>query len=268
MEVRVDGTRLWFDVVGEGTPLVLLHGGPGSYDHTYLKPDFDRLAGVAQVVYLDLPGHGRSDWGDAAAWSFELAADAVRGFCDAAGVERPIVFGHSLGGFVALVYAIRHPQHPRALVLQSTTARFDVPELLEEFRRRGGDEIAATVERVYTGKRASVAPEEWARCYALFGPNVVTEEERAQIVVNAQLNAHGLELMRSFDVLEDVSSISCPVLVSVGDADPVTTVANARDLAARLPDARLEVLPGAGHFPWKDVPGAYWPQLADFVASV
>ena len=178
------------------------------------------------------------------------------------------MFGHSLGGFVALVYAIRHPRHPRALVLQSTTARFDVPELVEEFRRRGGDEIAATAERVYTGKRASVTPDEWARCYALFGPNVVTEEERARILVNAELNARGLELMRSFDVLDDASSISCPVLVSVGDLDPVTTVANARDLMERLPDARLEVLAGAGHFAWKDVPGAYWPLLADFVASV
>jgi pimeloyl-ACP methyl ester carboxylesterase len=88
MHVDVKGTRLWFDIDGaalvpdgdrmrERPTVVLLHGGPGSFDHSYFKPDFARLSEVAQVVYLDLPGHGRSGWGDPADWSFELAADAV-----------------------------------------------------------------------------------------------------------------------------------------------------------------------------------------------
>ena len=82
MQVEVNGTRLWFDVDGSGLvpegaamrerpTVVLLHGGPGGYDHSYFKPDFGRLVEHAQVVYLDLRGHGRSDWGDAGAWSFE-----------------------------------------------------------------------------------------------------------------------------------------------------------------------------------------------------
>jgi len=73
MRVRVNGTELWFDVDGAALvpvgarmrrrPTVLLvHGGPGSYDHSYLTPHFGRLAGEAQVVYLDLRGHvGRQD---------------------------------------------------------------------------------------------------------------------------------------------------------------------------------------------------------------
>jgi pimeloyl-ACP methyl ester carboxylesterase len=71
MQVEMKGTRLWFDVDGqalvpdgptmaERPTVVLLHGGPGSFDHSYFKPDFTRLSEVAQVVYLDLPGHGRS----------------------------------------------------------------------------------------------------------------------------------------------------------------------------------------------------------------
>ena len=102
MQVHANGRRLWFDVDGpalvpdgptmrERPTVVLLHGGLGSYDHSYLKPDFAWLADVAQVVYLDLPGHGRSEWGDATTWSLELCADAVRDFCDALGISRPIV---------------------------------------------------------------------------------------------------------------------------------------------------------------------------------
>jgi pimeloyl-ACP methyl ester carboxylesterase len=72
MRVDVNGTRLWFDVDGplvatdearvwERPTVVLVHAGPGSFDHSYFKPDFARLAGQTQVVHLDLRGHGRSD---------------------------------------------------------------------------------------------------------------------------------------------------------------------------------------------------------------
>ena len=71
MQVTVNGTRLWFDVDGavlvpdgavmrERPTILLLHGGPGSYDHSYFKPDFAALTNHAQVVYLDLRDHGRS----------------------------------------------------------------------------------------------------------------------------------------------------------------------------------------------------------------
>ena len=280
MHVEAGGTRLWFDVDGpllvpdggemrERPVVVLLHGGPGSFDHSYFKPDFARLAQVAQVVYLDLPGHGRSDWGDPADWSFELCADLVRAFCDALGIARPVVYGHSLGGFVAMAYALRHPGYARALVLQSTYGRFDLGRIVEEFRRRGGDEVAATVERVYGGDSSSVTPEEWAPCWRLFGPWVLGEQERARTIVNRELNAPGFELMRGFDVLDRLGAVDCPTLVCVGELDPITPVAAAREIANALPKgrSRLEVVEGAGHFTWKDAPDRYWPLLTDFVTG-
>lgn len=280
MHVDVEGTRLWFDVDGaalvpagatmrERPTLVLLHGGPGSFDHSYFKPDFGRLADVAQVVYLDLPGHGRSARGDPARWSFELCADAVRAFCDALGIGRPVVYGHSLGGFVAMLYAARHAGHAGALVLQSTMARFDLGRIVEGIRSAGGDEVAATAERVYGGDGESVTAEEWARCWRLFGPWVPGEEEKARTILNPELNAVGLELMRGFDVLDQLARIDCPTLVCVGELDPATPVAAAREIADALPagSARLEVIEGAGHFPWKDAPDRYWPLLSEFVTT-
>jgi proline iminopeptidase len=281
VQANVNGTRLWFDVDGvslvpDGTRMrarptvVLLHGGPGSFDHSYFKPDFARLAEAAQVVYLDLPGHGRSDHGDPAAWTFERCADDVRGFCDAVGLDRPVVFGHSLGAFVALVYGIRHPGHAGALVLQSGCARFDVGRLVEEFRRRGGDEIAAIAERAYGGDGGAVTPDEWNRCWRLFGVRVPEDDERARTVVNRELNARGGPLLREFDVLDDVGRIACPTLVCTGELDPVTPVSAARELAAALRGdlVRLEVIAGAGHFTWRDAPDRYWPLLIDFVVHV
>ena len=246
--------------------VVLLHGGPGSFDHSYFKPDFERLS---NMVYLDLPGHGRSDWGDPESWSFETAADQVRAFCDAVGIARPVVYGHSLGSFVAMVYAIRHPRHPKGLVLQSAFARFDLGRIVDEFRRAGGDAAAATAKRAYGGDGAPVTAEEWAASWRLFGPWVTGETEEARTVVNADLNAPGLALMRSFDVVDQLSRIDCPTLVCVGELDPITPVKAAREIFAALPAGlgRLEVLDDAGHFTWKDAPERYWPLLSDFVAS-
>ena len=280
MHVDVKGTRLWFDVDGsvlvpDGAEMrarptvVLLHGGPGSFDHSYLKPDFARLAEVAQVVYLDLPGHGRSDWGDPASWTFETCADAVRDFCDTLGIAGPVVFGHSVGSLVAMLYAARHPGHAAALVLQSTFARFDLSRIAGEFRRAGGDEAAAIAERVYGGDRRSVTAEEWDACWRLVGHWVPGPDERARTVVNGDLNAHGLELMREFDVVDQLARIDCPTLVCVGELDPITPVAAAREVMDSLREGigRLEVIEDAGHFTWRDAPGRYWPLLTGFVKA-
>lgn len=272
MDVEVNGTRLWFDVEGAGLvvdgstmrerpTVVLLHGGPGSFDHSYFKPDFARLADAAQVVYLDLPGHGRSDWGEPEEWSFETCADAVRDFCDAVGIVSPVIYGHSLGAMVVLAYAARHPGHPGALVLQSAMARFDLGRIVEGFRRAGGDEVAAIAERAYSGDDTS--EEEWDRCWRLFGHWVPDDAEK----VNRELSAHGLERMQRFDVLGDLGRVECQSLVCVGDLDPVTPVAAAHEIAEALPGARLEVLEGAGHFTWKDAPDRYWPLLTEFVSN-
>jgi pimeloyl-ACP methyl ester carboxylesterase len=280
MRVEVKGARLWFDVDGsalaadgaamrERPTVVLLHGGPGSFDHSYFKPDFARLADVAQVVYLDLPGHGRSEWGEPAQWSFELCADAVRDFCDTLVIERPVVYGHSLGGMIALVYGTRHPGHAGALVFQSIFGRFDLERTVDEFRRRGGEEIAEVVRRAYGGEGESVTPEEWAPCWKLFGSWVPEEDERARTVANAELNPHGLELLRRFDVLAELRGIGSPSLVCGGELDPMAPPALLRELHDALPSgsARLEVIDGAGHFTWRDAPDRYWPVLTEFVST-
>ena len=106
-------------------------------------------------MYLDLRRHGRSEWGDPGGWSFEVCADDVRSFCDALGIVRPVVFGHSMGVPVVLLYATHHPGHASGLVISGGFARLeilpgaghfpwkDVPEayrrLLEQFLQSVAD---------------------------------------------------------------------------------------------------------------------------------
>src|SRR5438132_7183123 len=135
MHILVNGVKLFFDVegaglipegpaMGEKPTLVLLHGGPG-FDHTNFKPLYAPLADVAQIIYLDHRGNGRSDAGPRESWTLAQWGDDVKAFCEALGIVRPIVLGVSFGGMVAMAYATRHPAHPSKLVLITTEAAGD-----------------------------------------------------------------------------------------------------------------------------------------------
>ena len=110
--------------------------------------------------------------------------------------------------------------------------------------------MADIVERAYGDDDPPVTDEEWARCWSLFGPWVTGEQEESRVIVNAELNALGLELMRGFDVLDQLARIDCPTLVCVGELDPFAPVATGRETVEALPDGtgRLEVIERAGHF--------------------
>src|SRR6476659_8330186 len=119
MYVHVNGARLYVDVEGAGLvpdgprmrekpTLLLLHGGPG-FDHALFKPAFSAVADIAQVIYYDHRGNGRSGGDDPATWNLAQWGDDVKGLCDALGIAKPIVLGHSFGGYVAQAYATRHP---------------------------------------------------------------------------------------------------------------------------------------------------------------
>jgi len=110
--VKVGDVQLFYDVEGaklrpdgpamrEVPTLLLLHGGPGG-DHSSFKPAYSALTDVAQLIYLDHRGQGRSDRSAPDRWNLAQWAEDVRLFCDLLGIGRPVVLGLSFGGFVAL----------------------------------------------------------------------------------------------------------------------------------------------------------------------
>jgi pimeloyl-ACP methyl ester carboxylesterase len=211
---------------------------------------------------------GRSARHDPIDWSFEVCADDVRAFCDTVGSTAPVVYGHSMGGFIAMLYAARHPGHAAALVLQSTFARFDLDRMVEGFRRIAGDDVAELARRSYADD--SESEEEWARVFAAFGPHIPEEDQLARRMRNDALGPRGMDLLRGLDVVEQLARIDCPTLVCVGELDSVAPVDASREMLAALPDGigRLELIAGPGHFPWLDASDAYWRVIGEFLASV
>ena len=163
MRIKIDGGRLFFDVVGaklvpdgpamkERPTVVALHGGPGG-DHSYLKYELEPLADVAQLVFPDMRSTGRSDHTVPDQWNVERFADDVRALCDALEIEKPIVLGHSYGGYVAIAYGAILA--PGKLVLYGAEARLHLSASLEVFKRLGGS-------RAHRAARAFGSPDESA----------------------------------------------------------------------------------------------------------
>ena len=278
MRVAVNGTTLFFDVEGAGLvpdgpsmserpTLLLLHGGPG-FDHSLFKPAYGQLADVAQVVYLDHRGQGRSSPEDAKGLNLDGWADDVRGFCDALGIERPIVLGWSFGGFVAMRYAARHPDHPAKLILQSTAARWDLDRAVNGFRERGGEEAATAAKAFFTDPGNDTLPAFMQHGLPAYSPAPIDPVAMGRSIVNVDVQ---YEFFRDFamDLIADVASIRCPTLVLGGALDPITPLSASEEIVATLPPglATFEVFEHSGHFIADTEPERLFAAIRSFVGE-
>lgn len=114
--------------------LIALHGGPG-FDHAPMRPYFDRFADTHQVLYVDHRGNGRST-GMPDTWTLKQWGADVKALCDHLGIEKPIVFGVSFGGMVAMSYATQFPDHPGKLILASAQ-HAGIPQLAADIAAKG-----------------------------------------------------------------------------------------------------------------------------------
>jgi pimeloyl-ACP methyl ester carboxylesterase len=281
MRIQVDDVKLFFDVEGsklrpdgpamrQVPTLLLLHGGPG-FDHSGFKPVFTEMAVVAQVVYLDLRGNGRSDAGPANKWSLEQWAEDVHSFFEALSIEDPIVLGHSLGGIVAMVYAMRYPDHPSKLILSSTSTEPIVGERsFAVFERLGGPRARAAAMAFWTDpNEASLASYE-ALCIPLYTRTAPPAGFYERAVRNPAMRLVFFEPeLRRLDLLRQLDRIKCPTLIVAGEDDPITPVADMEDIAAMLrPDLiRLVRFANAGHGVYRDRAGAFFREVRDFIAA-
>jgi proline iminopeptidase len=281
VHVDVGGVRLWFDVDGAGLvpdgptmqprpTLLLLHGGPG-FDHSTFKPDFDTLTDVAQLVYLDHRGQGRSDRGDPDDWRLDVWADDVVRFCDAVGIDSPFVLGNSFGGMVAMHYAARHPDHPAGVILSSTTAKMRNDRIYDMFERLGGEPARAMAERFWEGDGNDADFEDYLReCMPLYTTHPGTINDRTpRVIFNRELAREWrAREQRTMDLLPELSAIRCPVLVLAGALDPVCPVADAQDIVDALPPdlVRFECLDDCGHGTYRDQPERTFAIIREFLA--
>ncbi|MDI5967459.1 alpha/beta hydrolase [Streptomyces sp. SL13] len=236
--VAADGVRIAYETAGEGgVPLLLVHGW--CCERSYLAPQFEHFAAGRQVVAVDLRGHGGSGAGEPEAYGVEVFAGDALAAAAAAGAERPVVVGHSMGALVALACAAR-PGAVRGAVL------LDPAPVVSE---RGKAVFAAAVADVAADRDGA-----WRRRFAegLFGPADTVRRDRVpgeMASVPVRIAAPGMRAMAGFEgaaALAAVEAAGVPVLVVTGGR-PERALADWRH-------AVLARTAGAGHFLQLEVP--------------
>lgn len=286
MKLQVNRINLYFDVDGaslrangnamrEVPTVILLHGGPGA-DHSIYKPDFTALTDVAQVIYLDHRGNGRSDDGPPELWTLAQWADDLVAFCDALRIEQPVVYGASFGGMVAMAYATRHPEHAGKLVLVSTSAQATshTDAKIAMFTRLGGAAVGELARRRFVdGDTSQALLKEWIDVAFPFytqtplDPNLWQRIQAKQPVRERFFGLGGEG--RTLDMLQELSRIQCPTLVMGGALDPMLPIECQRDIAAAIPQhlVRYREFANCGHGVIPDAPVEAMALLREFVAT-
>jgi proline iminopeptidase len=207
------------------------------------------LTDVAQVVWYDHRGNGRSDPGSTEDWTLDVWADDVVRLCDALGIEAPVVIGESFGGMVAQRYLARHPEHPSRVVLCCTAPRMDVDVMAATFERLG-DEAAGRAAREFWTKGPEAILDYLERCMPLYSVEPPDDDLLARVVLNLELMGH-FQATESptMDLRPGLAAATCPVLVLAGELDPVCPVPMSEEIVAALTDADVTfaVVPGASH---------------------
>ncbi len=262
MDLVVDGRRVFAATGGkpfkpELPTVIFIHGA--GMDHTVwtLQTRFFAHHG-RNVLALDLPGHGRSE--GPTLGSVGALADWVIRVADAMKLERAALVGHSMGALTALEAASRAPARVWALALLGAALRMPVhPDLLKS-ARSGAHEAIDLIASWGYGRRAHLggaqAPGAW-----MLGGGIRLLERGANGVLGSDLEACNAYL----GAVDAAGKVTCPVVLVVGEIDRMTAPAGARELAKHFQDARVIVVPGAGHLMMVEQPDRTLDALAEAV---
>lgn len=270
-ESREDGD-LYHEVIGEGPPLLVMHGGLG-FDHTYFRPWLDPLGELFQVIYYDHRGNGRSaqpaDWSAVSHQSLIADADDLRARL---GHERVTLLGHSYGGFLALEYALRFPDRLDGLILIGASPAMDygAAAFAIASARATPDQIAA-LQTLMTSPPADEATMRrllevvlptYFHCYdPELGRRLVRRMKLSPAAYRQSLQF----CLPAYDVRERLQEISAPTLVLGGRHDWFAPPEHGPErLHAGLPNSELRIFESSGHLPFVEEPEAFVDSVIDW----
>ncbi len=258
----VNGIEIAYTDEGAGVPVVFIHGYP--LNRTMWEPQVSALSTKARCIAVDLRGHGESQ---APLWSatVEMYADDVKGLLDHLGVDRAVICGFSMGGYVTFAFYRKYRERVLGLILADTRPQADTLE-----GRQGRFASAQTAQA------------EGAKAIAdAMVPRLLTKkslDERRDLAAAARrmiestpLTGIAGDLMAMAerpDSVELLGSIDCQTLVIVGEEDALTPPADARLMAEKIRGARLTVIPGAAHLANLEDAAAFNKAVAAFLDSL
>jgi 3-oxoadipate enol-lactonase len=243
---------------GKGPALFLLHSLLS--DRASFDAIVPRLSQSFRVIVPELPGFGGSEAvGGGLADVADRMAEAVK---DAAGSDEAIVLGNGYGGFVALQMAIRHPELATKLILADCGAAFSEAGR-QAFRNMAAASSAKGLSAITdVAMRRLFAPEFQAE-----HPDLMRDRREAFLRTDPEVFRAACEALAELDLRPRLGEVRVPVLVLVGEHDEATPPPMSHELAAGLPNAHLEIIPGCAHVPQLQSPEVFLATIGDFLPA-
>jgi len=273
---EINGTNLYYKIIGEGEPLLIIHGGPG-LSHDYFMPHLAPLSEKFQLIFYDQRASGGSSKElDPSSISLENFLKDIDGIRESLGLAKINILAHSWGGLLGMKYATAYPQRCDALVLVNSVGASS------EVRALNNQKVAERFTKQDSVDRAQLLNSEGFRNLE---PQTIEQLMkigfRQQFHNPALLDSLNLSIRTDFgetnellqnlaqdlteyDFHEELTKISIPTLLIYGDYDPLTEIAGAR-LKQSIPNAERQLLNNCGHFPFIEKPEAFVRTVTDFL---
>lgn len=266
MQRTVNGVRYNFEIYGAGAPLLCLHGFTGCAANW--RALGEALTPRCQVIAVDLLGHGASETpADPARYRMERTAADLAGLLDQLALPTVNVLGYSMGGRAALHFAAAYPERVRALILESASPGL-AAEAERQARSQADEALAERLER--DGLEAFI--DYWERLPLFASQERLPAEARAAVRAQRLRNTpaglanslRGLGTGVQPSLWEHLPEIKTRTLLVAGALD-LKFAGLAQQMAAALPNAKLEIVPAAGHTVHLEQPAAFAQAVAGFL---
>lgn len=254
----IEGKRIFFESIGEGPPIVLIHGA--GQDTTSWRYNIPVLAEHHQVVALDLPGHGKSEVLLPPINSTAEYARYVWSIIEELRLEKPVLMGHSMGSGICLTVALGH-----GIDLGGVVAVDGADKVVGVF----ADEIHQAYVSSPMDLMLEMSMESFRSLCSKSTPEGRIEEIAQDLLrIHPPVTAADTQAFNSFDISERSNGIGTPVLLISGEDDFLVTPEMVRETAGRIRNSKVVILEGVGHFPHTEAPDRFNPEVGEFLGSL
>jgi pimeloyl-ACP methyl ester carboxylesterase len=254
--VRELAIELNFEILGEGTPVVLIHGFP--FDHSLWEDVIPLLKEHARLILPDLRGFGKSPIPDGV-YSMRLMAEDIAALLDKLNIQKAVLAGHSMGGYISLAFAHAYPDRVAGLALITSQAAADTPE-----RRQGRYRLADEVKR--KGVKAVVAAN-----LERYSPDPAVRE-RARILMMKCQKKGVIAALKGMaerpDYTEALAQLHAPTVIVAGGADAIVSPERAGEMVQILSMGWGVEVPEGGHMPMYEAPQIVAKAILDLLAHI
>lgn len=276
--LSVNDTELFVNVMGEGEPLLILHGGPG-LSHDYFLPHLEPLADHMKLILFDQRGMGRSSVDlDSTSFSMELLIEDIDALRQKLRLESIHLMGHSWGGIMAMHYAAHYPQNLSSLILcNSMPVTPDFDELLVEnfariYQRQNMADLEHLQKKIDSGNRDIALQERYMQLH--FRPSFYDTSDVNKLHLNLSENFFKTQELlpylasreESYRLLPKLKNFEAPALIIRSEIEAIP-IESDRYLENILKNGKLISIDHAGHFPFIEKPEEFTKLILNFIRS-